>query len=36
MFHSRLVSVKKPVEVGKFVPELGRVMRDSSKEALGR
>ncbi|TIA90053.1 hypothetical protein E3P99_01767 [Wallemia hederae] len=34
VFHSRLVPVKKPVEVGKFVPELGRVMRDSSKEAL--
>ncbi|TIB04641.1 hypothetical protein E3P96_01585 [Wallemia ichthyophaga] len=34
VFHSRLIAVRKPVEVGKFVPELGKIMRDSKKEAL--
>lgn len=35
IFHNRIISVKKPVEIGKFVPELGKVMRDAEKEALG-
>ena len=35
-FNENVKSVRKPVEIGKFVPELGSIMKTSKKEALGK